>query len=295
MVTASFAFAGTELVGITAGEAKNPRKTIPKAINGTFWRILFFYISCFILIGFLIPANSTEFTSEDNLTMSPFVIALKQAGIFGVDHFMNAVCFIAVFSAANSTIYGSGRCLMALAQEGQAPAFLGRTRNGVPYYSMLVSVAFGCIAFAGKFIGSDKVLYYLVDMTGLGLILTWLMINVTHLRFRAAYLAQGFSLKDLPYQALYYPFGCWFGIITMSFTIVMVPLLAILEPEKDDDFVVAFVSSCISIPLFLILFFGWKMSNGTKFVPLMEVDLFTSNINLVSRFLVNACRIRVWV
>lgn len=81
MVTASFAFAGTELVGITAGEAKNPRKSIPKAINGTFWRILFFYISCFILIGFLIPANSPLFTSENDLVKSPFVIALTMAKI----------------------------------------------------------------------------------------------------------------------------------------------------------------------------------------------------------------------
>jgi amino acid permease len=195
---------------------------------------------------------------------------------------MNAVCFIAVFSAANSTIYGSGRCLMALAQEGQAPAFLAQTKNGVPYYSMIVSVLFGCIAFAGKFIGTDKVLTYLVDMTGLGLILTWLMINVTHLRFRAAYQAQGFSLKDLPYQAIYYPYGCWFGIITMVLTIIMVPLLAIIEPNKEDDFVVAFVSSCISLPLFALLYFGWKFAKGTRFIPLQDVDLFTSNINLVS-------------
>jgi amino acid permease len=81
MISASFAFAGTELVGITAGEAKNPRKSIPKAINGTFWRILFFYISCFLLIGFLIPANDPAFDSEEDLVKSPFVLGLKMAGL----------------------------------------------------------------------------------------------------------------------------------------------------------------------------------------------------------------------
>jgi len=284
MIAASFAFAGTELVGITAGEAKNPRKSIPRAINGTFWRIIFFYISCILLIGFLLPANLEAFSSTEDLVKSPFVIALNRANIPGADHFMNAVCFIAVFSAANSTIYGSGRCLMALAQEGQAPKFLARTKNGVPYYAMFVSVLFGCIAFLGKIVGSGKVFDWLVSMTGLGLIVTWLMINVTHIRFRAAYLAQGFKLEDLPYRALFYPYGAWFGIITMSATIIIAPILATLTAsEKGEDATTAlieFVSSFISVPLFLMLYFSWKAVKRTKIVPLKDVDLYTSNINL---------------
>jgi lysine-specific permease len=91
MVAATFSFGGTELVGITAGEAKNPRKSIPKAINGTFWRILFFYVSCIFVIGLLLPANSEEFEETDGdepaLGNSPFVLCLMKANLKGV------VCF----------------------------------------------------------------------------------------------------------------------------------------------------------------------------------------------------------
>jgi lysine-specific permease len=88
MVAATFSFGGTELVGITAGEAKNPRKSIPRAINGTFWRILFFYISCIFVIGLLLPANHPAFEGTDHekpdLGKSPFVLCLEMANLVGV-------------------------------------------------------------------------------------------------------------------------------------------------------------------------------------------------------------------
>jgi amino acid transporter len=85
LIGACFAFGGTELVGITAGEAKNPRVSVPKAINGTFWRIIFFYLFSIMFIGLLIPANAPEFVMNDEtVTNSPFVLALRLAKIPGV-------------------------------------------------------------------------------------------------------------------------------------------------------------------------------------------------------------------
>jgi lysine-specific permease len=108
---------------------------------------------------------------------------------------MNAVCFIAVFSAANSTIYASARSLMALANEGHAPRFLGRTYHGVPIPAVAVSVFFGCLAFAGKFIGDGVVFNWLVAISGLGTIVAWFMICLVHIRFRHAYVAQGYKVR----------------------------------------------------------------------------------------------------
>lgn len=85
LITACFAFGGTELIGITAGEAKNPRKSVPQAINGTFWRIMIFYIFSIFFIGLLIPANDPKFLIEgDELASSPFVIALTKSKLPGV-------------------------------------------------------------------------------------------------------------------------------------------------------------------------------------------------------------------
>lgn len=285
MIGASFAFAGTELVGITAGEAANPRVSIPRAVNGTFYRIIFFYISCIFLIGLLLPANLPAFTEKDDLVRSPFVVALASAGISGVDHIMNFVCFIAVYSAANSTVYASARCLMALAQEGQAPRFLARTHNGVPFAAMLISVLFGCIAFCGSLIGDGLIFDWLVNMTGLGLIVTWMMINITHILFRRAYLAQGYLLKDLPYQAVFYPYGCYFAIFVTGSVIVLSPVFTIMTSLEDPEMTslgifTNFMGTFISIPLFVGLFLFWKYYKKTKFVTPKSADLFTSNINL---------------
>lgn len=84
IVGACFSFGGTEMIGITAGEAKNPRKSVPRAINGTFWRIMFFYVLSILFIGLLIPANADELVTGDQLGRSPYVLALQKAKIPGV-------------------------------------------------------------------------------------------------------------------------------------------------------------------------------------------------------------------
>ena len=91
-VNAVFAYLGTELVGVTVGEAQNPRRVIPKAIKLTFWRILFFYILSVLLIGTLVPYNSKNlsFANKQNTgaSASPFVVAVTEAGIRGLPGFM---------------------------------------------------------------------------------------------------------------------------------------------------------------------------------------------------------------
>jgi len=95
MVTAVFAYLGTELVGVTVGEAQNPRKTVPRAIKLTFYRILIFYCLSVFLIGMCVPYNSTQliFANKQSTgaAASPFVVAIKIAKIQGLDHVINAI------------------------------------------------------------------------------------------------------------------------------------------------------------------------------------------------------------
>ena len=121
-VTAAFAFAGTELVGLAAAETANPRKSLPTAVKQVFWRITLFYIVSLTLVGLLVPYDDPQLLGGANsadANVSPFVIAIKNASISGLDSVMNVVIMIAVLSVGNSAVYGSSRTLTALAEQGQ--------------------------------------------------------------------------------------------------------------------------------------------------------------------------------
>lgn len=158
-VTASFAFGGTELVGLAAAEAANPLKTLPTATKQVFWRITFFYIICLLLIGLIVPSDSKDLlnSSGANTKFSPFVLAIQYAGIKGLPSVFNAVITLAVLSVANSCTYGSTRTMQALSQQGMGPKILAYVDNkGRPIYCILLQLAFGFLAFINEAdVGTD--------------------------------------------------------------------------------------------------------------------------------------------
>lgn len=197
-MAAGFSFQGTELLGAAAGEADNPRKSIPKAIRSVFWRILLFYILAIFVIGMLIP-YTTESLASDDVRLSPFTLVFEKAGIAFAASVMNAVILTAVLSAGNSGMYASTRMLWNLAKEGKAPAFLGKlNKNGVPVNALIATTAVGCVAFLTSFFGNGVVYTWLLNVSGMAGFIVWVGIAVSHYRFRKAYLAQGNDIKDLP-------------------------------------------------------------------------------------------------
>ena len=127
MLTVNFAFSGTELIGITAGEAKNPDKTIPKAIHTTLWRLVIFFIGSIVIMSCLIPYQ------QAGVTQSPFVHIFKLMGIPFAADLMNFVVLTAIVSAANSGLYASTRMLWSLGNEGTLPKYFAKTtRAGSP-------------------------------------------------------------------------------------------------------------------------------------------------------------------
>ncbi len=125
-MTAAFAFGGTELVGLAAAEAADPRKSLPKATKQVFWRITGFYVVSLLIMGIIVPNNSPDLlnSSGANTKASPFVLAIVYAGVKGLPSVFNAVITISVISVANSCTYGSTRTMQALAQAGMGPKFL---------------------------------------------------------------------------------------------------------------------------------------------------------------------------
>lgn len=129
LVNAAFSYGGVEMVACAAGEAANPRRNIPKAVRRVFWRILFFYVLGSLAIGVLVPYNDPRLLdarkhSSSNGAASPWVIAIKRAGIPVLPSIINAVILTSASSSANAFLYTGSRYLYALAQNRQAPRFL---------------------------------------------------------------------------------------------------------------------------------------------------------------------------
>ena len=143
-----FSFQGTELIGIAAGESKDPARNLPRAVRQVFWRILLFYVLAILIIGILIPYTDPSLLKSDVQTVgvSPFTLVFRHAGLAFAAGVMNAVILTAVLSAGNSGMYASTRMLYNLATEGRAPRIFARlTRNGVPLVALLATTAVGAL------------------------------------------------------------------------------------------------------------------------------------------------------
>jgi len=269
-LAAGFSFQGTELLGVTAGETKDPGKSIPKAVRSVFWRILLFYILAIFAIGLLIPYTDPRLLSED-IAVSPFTLVFDKLGIAVAASVMNAIILTAMLSAGNSGLYASSRMLWQLAVDGKAPKIFAKLNSrGIPVYALIATLAVGCLAFLSSFFGDGVVYMWLLNASGLSGFIAWVGIAISHYRFRKAFIAQGKDLSVLPYRARFFPFGPLFALIVCIIVILGQNYTAFVGGNIDWYGILV---SYIGIPLFLILWFGYKIKHKTKVVPLNECDL----------------------
>ncbi|MGG3805980.1 amino acid permease [Metabacillus fastidiosus] len=269
-LTAGFSFQGTEIVGVAAGESENPRENVPKAIKSIFWRILLFYVLAIIVIGLIVPYTTESLQSED-IMVSPFTLVFKKAGLAFAASLMNAVILTAILSAGNSSLYASTRILYAMAKEGKAPKFFGKlNKRGVPVAALIATTLVGMLAFLASAFGDGAIYMWLLNAAGITGFIFWLGIAASHYRFRKAYLAQGHSLEKLPYRAKLYPFGSIFAFLVGLIVIIAQDYQAFLSDKIDwMDIIAAY----LGIPLFLIMWLGYKFIKKTKVVPLKECKI----------------------
>jgi AAT family amino acid transporter len=198
MVVVMFSFGGVELIGITAGEAENPRKTIPKAINQVVYRILIFYVGAIFVMLCIFPWNQIDAGG------SPFVIIFDRIGIAGAATLLNVVVLTAAVSAYNSGLYSNGRMLYSLSRQGDAPRYLSKlNKSGSPYAGVLTSSAVTAVAVVLNFMFPGKVFLYLISVALIAGIFNWTMVVITQMKFRkrigAAEVAKlGFRMPFFP-------------------------------------------------------------------------------------------------
>lgn len=281
-VTAAFAFAGTELVGLAAAETRNPRKTLPTAIKQVFWRISLFYIVALTLVGLLVPYNDPRLlnASGGNSKASPFVIAISDAGIEVLPSVFNVVILIAVLSVGNASIYGSSRTLAALAEQQQAPLFLAYIdRRGRPLICITIASSMGFLAFLAGSKYQKDAFSWLIAISGLSSIFTWGSINLAHIRFRRAWNVQGHSLKELAYTAQAGVVGSWIGF-ALNIIVLIAQFWTGFAPIGYSDMTSGqltenWFNAYLAAPIVIIFYIPYKLWFRTKVVRAKDMDLIT--------------------
>ncbi len=268
---AGFSFQGTELVGVAAGESRNPRRDVPRAIKSVFWRIMLFYVGAISVIGFLIPYTDPNLlrNGETDVAYSPFTLVFERAGVAGAAAVMNAVILTAILSAGNSGLYASTRMLHSMALDGHAPKLFSRVnRRGVPIYAMAVTAAVGAVGFVTAIVGEGAAYTWLLNVSGLSGFIVWLGISWCHLRFRRAYVLQGNDLAKLPYKAPLFPFGPM-----LAFAMCLIVLVGQNYEALFRGQLFQIASSYIGLPVFLAIWGIHKLVTKEPKVELATADV----------------------
>ena len=266
-----FSFQGTELIGIAAGESEDPAKNIPRAVRQVFWRILLFYVFAILIISLIIPYTDPSLLRNDvkDISVSPFTLVFQHAGLLSAAAVMNAVILTAVLSAGNSGMYASTRMLYTLACDGKAPRIFAKlSRGGVPRNALYATTVIAGLCFLTSMFGNQTVYLWLLNTSGMTGFIAWLGIAISHYRFRRGYVLQGHDINDLPYRSGFFPLGPIFAFILCLIITLGQNYEAFLKDTIDWGGVAA---TYIGIPLFLIIWFGYKLIKGTHFVRYSEM------------------------
>ena len=237
-----FAFGGIEIIGITAGEAKDPERVIPKAINAVPLRILLFYVLTLFVLMAIYPW--TQIGSQG----SPFVQIFDSLGISSAATLLNIVVITAAVSAINSDIFGAGRMMYGLAQQGHAPkGFAQISRHGVPWMTVLVM---GVTLLAGvvlNYLIPEDIFLIIASIATFATVWVWLMILVTQIAMRRSMTAE--EVAQLKFPVPFWPYA------PIAATVFMVFIFGVLGYFPDTR--AALIVGAVWIVLLIVAYRLW--------------------------------------
>jgi len=263
-----------ELVVIAASETESPRRNIAKAVRRVFYRILVFYILGILMIGMLVAYNDSELLSlqgNNTAASSPFVIAITRSGIKVLPHIVNGAIFTSAFSAGNSFLFCSSRVLYGLALRGQAPKiFAYCTKRGLPINAVLFASAFSFLSFMSVSQGSNNVFNWFVNLSTTGGFTSWFVMNITYIFYRRGLIAQGYDPSANSYHNRLQPYVAYWGAAWTLF-FILINGFAVFWHFGAAKFLTAY----INIPIFVVLYFGYKIVKRTSIWKPLEMDFVT--------------------
>ncbi|PMZ76685.1 amino acid permease [Pseudomonas sp. FW305-70] len=205
-----FAFGGIEIIGVTAGEAKDPQHVLPRAINAVPLRILLFYVLTMLVLMSIFPWQ--QIGSQG----SPFVQIFDNLGIGSAATILNIVVISAAISAINSDIFGAGRMMYGLAQQGHAPKGFARlSRNGVPWMTVVVMSAALLLGVLLNYLIPENVFLLIASIATFATVWVWLMILFTQVAMRRSMSAE--QVAQLKFPVPFWPYAPIAAIAFMLF------------------------------------------------------------------------------
>ncbi|KAH8917130.1 hypothetical protein BT69DRAFT_1227272, partial [Atractiella rhizophila] len=274
---AAFAFIGSEIVAIAAAETKEPRKSIPRAVKGVFWRLIIFYLLGVFVIGLIVPSNEPKLTnitkpSDQTGAASPWVIAIQRAGISSLPSIINASILLSALSAASSYMFVSSRALFGMAITGAAPGFFSdTTKYGLPWKALIVSVIFGCWGYFASANDAAGIAFgYLGTLASISGLLTWSGICITFIRWHKGCKVQGIDRKTtFPFVGKLQPYAAWYALCWCLVIIFFNGWQVFLKGNFSAP---TFVTSYLPVPLFAFLYVGYKVRYRTRVIPYKKMD-----------------------
>lgn len=260
LVVIMFSFGGTELIGITAGEADDPRKSVPQAIRQVMWRILIFYIGALTVMMIIFPWDQV------GMEGSPFVTIFSKLGIKSAAAILNFVVLSAAVSVYNSGIYSNGRMLYSLAEQGNAPKiFMKLGGNKVPIVAILFSSACTLMAVVVNYLIPEGAFMQVMAVATTAATITWVMIVLVHRKFRLAHLDK---VDTLAFAAPFFPYV---NYLCIGFMVLLIILMTQLDSTKNAVYV---------LPVWLvILYAGFKIKQKSRPDGADSLQLQQGNIN----------------
>ncbi|MEU6659946.1 amino acid permease [Streptomyces sp. NPDC046821] len=237
-----FAFGGTEIIGVTAGEAEDPEKTIPSAVNWIPVRIVLFYVLALAVIMSLNPWQNVDGGG------SPFVQIFSSLGVGSAATVLNIVVIVAALSAINSDIFAAGRIMYGMAERGQAPAAMRKvTRTGAPWLTTLIMIGALLLGVLLNYLMPQNIFLIIASIATFATVWVWMMILFSQVAARRKMSAE--EASKLKYPAPFWPYG---QIITIAFMVAVLVLLAF-----SSDTRVALLVGVVWLALLAGIFFLW--------------------------------------
>ena len=214
-----FSFIGTEIVAVTAGEARDPARSVPRAMRSMLLRLVIFYVGAIAILVGVIPW--TQIQPGESITVSPFVRVFDVMHVPAAAHIVNFVVLTAALSGMNCSLYLATRMMFSLARAGYAPAGLGRvSRRGAPVSALMVSTVGLAIATAVAIVFPNSAYVYMFGIALFGALFVWFMIFVTHLEFRKQRGKHG--VRELPVRMPLFPLTTIAGaLVILGITLSM--------------------------------------------------------------------------
>ena len=244
-----FAYVGIEMIGLSAGEAENPRKTIPMAIDSLAWRILIFYMGAIFVILAIFPWN------EVGQQGSPFVVMFERIGLREAAGIINFVVITAALSSCNAGIFSGGRLMYALSVNGYAPSpFAKLSKYGVPHRAVIATVAVCMTGVVLNYFVPDKAFQYIMAAVTFVGLMVWIAILITQIQFRRS--LTKVQVAELAYRTPWWPYSSWFAL-------AFIALVVVLMGFHEDARIALVLGPCL-LGVYLAMFYIVGLHRKTK-------------------------------